>query len=59
MEAELNEKLKIKVLLSTAVTQAISELIAENRAELVQRARAKLTAMGVQVTEDELNAQLS
>lgn len=59
MEAELDAKLKLKVLLSTAVTKAISEMISENRAELLQRAKAKLTAMGVEVTEDELNAQLS
>lgn len=57
--AEADEKLRLQVLVNTAVRQAISELIGESREELIKRAKAKLIALGVSFDEKDLSAQLS
>lgn len=45
--------LKQNVLKTQAVRQAMFEVVGEQRAEIVRRARAKLTAMGVQLEESD------
>lgn len=53
----MNEQiLKTKVLKATAVRQAMFEVIGENRDEIVKRARAKLVAMGIEFTDEDLTA---
>lgn len=54
-----SEVLKINMLKATAVKQAMIELIGENREEIIRRAHAKLVAMGIEVKESDLGAQLS
>lgn len=54
-----DEKLKLQIMKAQAVRQATVEVLGENRAEILKRARAKLTAMGVAVEESELGAQIS
>lgn len=46
---------QIHVLKTTAVRQALFEVVGENRDEIIRRAAAKLQAMGVTVSEDELS----
>lgn len=50
------EKLEhgIQVLKSIAIRKAMVEVIAENQAEIVKRAAAKLKADGIDVKEEEL-----
>lgn len=54
-EKEL-EKLEhgIQILKSVAIRKAMLEVVAENRAEIVKRAAAKLKADGIDVKEEEL-----
>lgn len=49
-DAELEQLMAMK---AVAVRQATYEVVTENRAEIVRRARAKLVAMGVPLTEGE------
>lgn len=56
-EAE-QKLLQLNVLKGTAVRQAMCEVIAERRDEILTRARAKLTAMGVSVQMDEIEPTL-
>lgn len=44
----------IRTLKATAVKQAMFEVVGENRPEIVKRAAAKLKAMGVSVSESDL-----
>ena len=46
--------LKLAILKSTAVRQAMTEIVGEQRAEILRRARAKLTAMGVELSDEDL-----
>lgn len=50
---EATEKKAIEMLRATAVRAAMVEVVGENRAEIVRRARAKLVAMGVPVEQAE------
>lgn len=50
---EPTNKEKLSMLKKLAVQVATTEIIAENRAEIVKRARAKLVAMGVPFAEAE------
>lgn len=50
----VDEETKIQVLKAQAVRQAMCEVIAEHRQEIVDRAKAKLVAMGIEVKDDEL-----
>ena len=52
----VDPKVKIQVLKSQAVRQAMCEVIAEHRVEIVERARAKLVAMGVEVSTEDLSS---
>ena len=45
---------KVRILKSTAVNQAMVEVIQENRAEIIRRASVKLKSLGIEVSEDEL-----
>ena len=51
---ELTPELKLKVLKATAVQQALTEVVSEHRDEIIKRARAKLSAMGIEVQDDEV-----
>lgn len=48
------EEKRIQILKATAVRQAMVEVVGEYRTEIIKRAMAKLTAMGVAVEESEL-----
>lgn len=52
-QPQMTPELKLKVLRATAVQQSVSEIMHENRAEIIRRARAKLVAMGIQLAPDE------
>ena len=57
MESEkekLSPELRLKVLKATAVQQAVAEVLNEQRQEVIRRAAAKLRALGVTVTENEI-----
>ena len=58
MEVLTEEQKKLHVLKAQAVRQALIEVLGENRAEIIKRAHAKLTAMGVEVTEGELESKI-
>lgn len=49
---------KLNLLKATAIRQAMFEVIAESKPEIIRRARAKLVAMGVTIGDDEVEAQL-
>lgn len=53
-----NEKMKLALFKATAVRQVLIELISENRAEIIARAKAKLVAMGVSVEDKEIEVNL-
>lgn len=56
---EVNEAVtKQNVLKAQAVRQAMFEVVSEQRAEIIKRARAKLTAMGIELTNEESDAQV-
>jgi hypothetical protein len=59
MEHVAQDKMRQRVLIAQATRAAIVEVIAENREDIIRRARAKLVALGVTFTEEELNAQIS
>lgn len=52
------EKLKLQIMKAQAVRQAVFEIVGESRDEILKRARAKLTAMGIEVRDEELGAHL-
>ena len=52
-------KARMHVLKSQAVRQSMVEVMAEQRVEIVRRAKAKLVAMGVNVEEADLEPQIS
>lgn len=54
MNQEQNKPTDIQILKTRAVRQAMIEVIAEQRAEIIKRAAAKLAAMGVTISPDEL-----
>lgn len=58
MTNEQDEKMRVHVLKSTAVRQALVEVMGEQRPEIIKRAVAKLAALGIVVTGDELGAQV-
>ncbi len=49
------EKLKRHAIQASALRQACIEVLQENRAEILKRAKAKLVALGVTIKEDELD----
>lgn len=51
---ELTEEQKLNALKAKAVKQAMFEVVGEQRKEIVRRAAAKLSAMGIAVEQDEL-----
>lgn len=55
---EEREKLKLNVLKAQAVRQAMFEVVGEQRDEIVKRARAKLTALGVQLSDEDVAGHL-
>lgn len=50
--------LKQNILKSQAVRQAMVEVIAEQRVEILKRARAKLVSMGIELAVEDLDAQV-
>jgi hypothetical protein len=58
-EQASDPKVKIQVLKSQAVRQAMFEILGEQREEIIKRAQAKLVAMGIQVKSDELGDAIS
>jgi hypothetical protein len=48
----VNQEVLVKK--AQAVREALIEVMGENRAEIVKRARAKLTAMGIDVSDEEV-----
>ena len=50
-----NDTMKRNLIKAQAIKQATTEVIAENRVEILKRAKAKLVAMGMKV-EDDLGA---
>lgn len=58
LTADQQAKLKRNMMKAQAVSQAVYEIIGESRAEIITRARAKLVAMGVQVSDEEIGMQL-
>lgn len=54
-----DEKMQLHLFKARAVRQAMVEVIAEQRVEIVRRAKAKLVAMGVNVEEADLEPALS
>lgn len=53
LTAEQEAAFSLSVLKATAVRQAMVEVLAEQRDAIVHRARAKLTAMGVTLSDEE------
>ena len=58
LSPEERERLRLHVLKSQAVRQATFEVIGESRDEIVKRARAKLVALGVSLSDEEAESQL-
>jgi hypothetical protein len=57
-KVEPTENDKLTILKSTAVRQAMCEVISEQRDEILTRARAKLTAMGVSIQDSDIEPTL-
>lgn len=55
---EEREQLRVNVLKSQAVRQAMFEVVGEARDEIVRRARAKLVAMGISLSDLDVADQL-
>ena len=51
---EEKTKLELNVAKSVAVRQAMLEVMAEHRGEIIRRARAKLTGMGIILSDKEV-----
>jgi hypothetical protein len=49
----LTPEQQIHAMKALAVRQAMTEFVAENRSEIIARARAKLTAQGIAITDEE------
>jgi hypothetical protein len=56
---EQDPAVKLHIMKSQAVRQAMFEVIGEQRLEIIKRARAKLVAMGVEITDEEITAAVS
>lgn len=54
---EQDEKFKLMIMKSTAIRQAMTEVVGEQRAEIVRRAKAKLVAMGVEVEDKDFEVE--
>lgn len=54
-----DEKLKQQIMRAQAIRQATYEVLSEQKAEIIKRAKAKLVALGLKVEDAELGAQLS
>lgn len=57
MTEEEKTALHLRLLKATAVRTAVNEVIAESREEIIKRAKAKLTAMGVDTSGIELGGE--
>ncbi len=57
-EQQQKKSEELQVLKMRAVRQAMFEVVGESRDEIVRRARAKLVAMGVQLSDDEVGGLL-
>lgn len=58
MTQATDPKVQIQVLKSQAVRQAMVEIMGEQRDEILRRARAKLTAMGVELSDSDLEGDM-
>lgn len=58
LTSEEQASLKLNVLKATAIRQAMIEVVGEARPEIIRRARAKLVAMGVTLSDEEVEQQL-
>lgn len=54
MTTEIDEKQKLDMMKITAVKQAMFEVVGEQRSEIIKRAIAKLSAMGITVKESDI-----
>lgn len=52
LSEKIDPKTRSEVLKAQAVRQATIEVLSENRAEIITRARAKLVALGVELSDD-------
>lgn len=52
--AKLPPELHRKVLITTAVQQALLEVMEKHRPDILKRARAKLKMFGIEVSDDEI-----
>lgn len=55
LSPEDREKLRLNVMKSQAVRQAMFEIVGEQRDEIIKRARAKLVAMGIQLSDEDVS----
>lgn len=53
LNAEEQESVRVQIMRSQAVRQAMIEVVGEHREEIVKRARAKLVALGMTVEQSE------
>lgn len=58
MDNMTDEQKKLHLMKAQAVRQALIEVLSENRVEIMKRAAAKLTAMGIEVQASEIDAQI-
>lgn len=57
-QEQQDEKLRLHQAKSKAVSEAMAEVVREHQDEIIRRARAKLTAQGVPLNDEEAGAQL-
>lgn len=57
MENVSPEQAKLAAAKVRAVREAVFEVVGEQREEILKRARAKLVAQGIEVSEEELRQQ--
>ncbi len=53
-DIEMTSGQKLQVLKATCVQEALLEVMMDQRAEILKRARAKLSVLGITVTDEEL-----
>ena len=55
---QINDTMKRNLVKAQAIKQATTEIIAENRDEILRRAKAKLVSLGMKVEDAEIGTNI-
>lgn len=55
---QINDTMKRNLIKAQAIKQATTEVIAENRDEIIRRAKAKLVSLGMKVEDNEIGTNI-